>query len=827
MDIENYVPGVGNHNADMLIVGEAPAQHEVIAKTPFVGPSGRELDRLLNDVGINRGDTWLTNVSKFPIPPNPKVGKKLPVTKRAQSVGIDLKQQIQDLVTEIAQVKPNVILSLGGTALWALYGSWAIKNFRGSILQSTHGFKLVPTYHPAHLLHAGGGEFKGYWNRMVMALDMRRALDESSSPKIDLPKRSLQICRSSGQLFDFINRNKAKRRLSVDIEAGGHCLPVCVGLAFSAHEGLTVPLWNEGGISNIGTQELVTIWRMLAQVLWEKDIIGQNFNYDRDKMSRLGFVIRHLCDDTMLKAFCIHPELPKNLGFNTSIWTREPFYKDEGMYEGTIEDLLIGCARDACVTYEVCDAMDTDLDELEQRDFYQNFVMKFPDFYGAIERQGMRQDTDTRDRLLQKYIAWDERLRYELFQIAGAPINVASPKQIQSFLYDNLGVPRKPTTGEEDLTALLNSSKVKAEHKRAISLILEDRRVRKTIGTYVMALPDFDGRMRTSYFPCLETGRSSTSQQSPPTRPSIEVRDENNKKKNKDIGSSFQVFSKHGDIGNDVRLMYVPDSEDEVFVQADSSQAEARVVALLANDDEMLRMYDEHDIHALTASWFFGGTESDYSKKALGYESPVRFVGKTLRHAGHLGASKRRAAISVNTDARKYKIDISITEAFAGQSLATFHENCPGIRREFHRGVIEALDRDRRRLIAPLPYGVEAKRGGIRTFFADPKFQDALYREAFSYIPQRAISDNTKAAGMRIMDRIPGIKIALEAHDGLLFCIRVDRLADYCPIIQEEMERPIDFSECSLPRRSLGIPCEIEIGPNYMELEKFQLKAAA
>ncbi len=513
--MKEYVPGTGNHKADLLIVGESPKDND------------RELNRLLDEVDINRGNCWVTTVSKFPIPPNPKTGKKLPITKRALSVGVDLKQQIQELVVEINQVQPNCIMSLGATALWALYGVWSIKEFRGSILQSTQGYKLVPTYNPAHL--KGGGEFKGYWNRMVMALDMLRAKEESHAPTLNLPRRRLSICKSTGQFYDFINRNKSKRRLSVDIEAGGHCLPICVGLAFSHDEGLTIPLWNAGGISKLGSTELVTLWRMLAQLLWEKDIIGQNFNYDRDKMSRLGFAIRHLCDDTMLKAFCIHPELPKNLGFLVSLFTREPFYKDEGMYEGTIEDLLLGCARDACVTYEVCTAMDADLDELEQRDFYQNFVMKFPEFYGAIEQQGMKQDTETRDRLLQKYIEWDERIRYELFQIAGAPINVASSKQMHAFLYDNLGVPRKPTTGEEDLTALLNSSRVKAEHKHAISLILEDRRVRKTIGTYVMALPDFDGRMRTSYFPCLETGRSSTSLQSPPTRPSIEVRDENNK----------------------------------------------------------------------------------------------------------------------------------------------------------------------------------------------------------------------------------------------------------------------------------------------------------
>src|SRR5882724_3211485 len=102
---------------------------------------------------------------------------------------------------------------------------------------------------------------------------------------------------------------------------------------------------------------------------------------------------------------------------------------------------------------------------------------------------------------------------------------------------------------------------------------------------------------------------------------------------------------------------------DQIFLQADSSQAEARVIALLANDPYMLALYDTNDVHALTASWFFGGTENDYSKRRLGYETPTRFIGKTLRHAGHLGAKGKRASIEVNTSARKYKIDTRITQA--------------------------------------------------------------------------------------------------------------------------------------------------------------------
>jgi uracil-DNA glycosylase family 4 len=790
MKSDKYVPGIGPIGAKLMILGEAPSTAEMAIGKPFVGPSGKELDRLLYDADISRERCWITNVCKYYVPP-PLAGKKIPFATRAKLVGIDIEQQIQELQVEINEIKPNCILALGGTALWALSGKPKISLHRGSIMYGM-GRKFVPTYHPAHLLHAtAGAEFKGYWNRQVMIFDFKRALMQSRFPERIIPTRNIEICKNSAHLAEFRDRYKGKFiRLAADIEANGTCIPVCVGLAFTPSHAMVVPLWNVEGISNIPTSDMIQIWIILSEMLWENEIVGQNFNYDRDKIFRLGFVIRKLASDVMLKAHAINPELPKGLAFNTSLFTEEPFYKDEGMYQGSINDLFLGCGRDACVTFEIDQNMDADLDELGMRPFYENFLLRLPDLYWSIERQGFRVDTVERDALLRKYVSWDETTRYELFKLVGTEINVNSHQQVGRLLWDNLGLPRRDTTGEEDITALLNSQSAikKAEHRRICELILEGRRVRKSISTYLMALPDFDGRMRTTYFPCLDTGRTSTSQQDPPIRPTVDVVDEEGHKKHKVLGTAFQTMTKHGDIGADIRGMYVPDDshielidnqpyvvmEEEEFIQADSSQAEARVVWLLADDEEALRLVDEIDYHAWTASWFFGGTESDYSKKVLGYEHPIRFAGKTLRHAGHLGAQKRRAATEVNTQARKYKIPIKITEAEAERALITFHSKQPKIQRVFQAQVIEALKKTRQ-LVAPIPYGIDSPCGGKRTFFE--RMGEDLFRQGFSYLPQRAVSDNTKAAALRIRDRIPLIKIVMEAHDALLFSIPISKKA--------------------------------------------------
>lgn len=816
-----YVPGMGPFGAKLAIVGESPSYAEVQLGKPFVGPSGKELDRLLRDAGINRNNCWITNVCKYEVPAN--TGKaKIPFSKRAEMVGIDFGEQIHHLQTELTELNPNCVLALGGTALWALTGHTKISEYRGSIIQGM-GRKVVSTYHPAHLLHQAGGEIKGYWNRYIMINDMRRAQYQSYFPEFRLPSRLLRICKSSADLADFIERHKSHDKPAVDIEAR-ECVPICIGIAFTPHEGICVPLWNKEGISQIPDSDLAQCWILIADLLAKHKIVGQNFKYDQDKLRRLGFITGGLASDTLLKSFTINPELPKSLAFNTSVYTDEPFYKNEGMYEGTVKDLMRGCALDACVTKEIDMKMDADIDQLNQRSYYENFLLPLHDMYLDIESEGFCIDKKVQRDLLRKYIKKDEELSFEMWQLVGEKINVASPKQVGILLFHNLKLPPRDGTGEEEITALLNSKHIKKpEHRRICEIILEQRKVRKTIGTYLMALPDYDDKMKTTFFICLETGRSNSGQQDPPIRPTVNIIDRDGKKKTKSMGLAFQTITKHGDIGADVRSQFVPEP-GYVFIQADSSQAEARVVFLLADDEDALRDIDAHDYHALTASWFFGGKESDYSKKVLGTESPFRFAGKTLRHAGHLGAGARRATTELNTQIMKYKIPMKpIPEQMAQIALDIFHKKQPKIRNVFHAEVIKCIEKTRK-LIAPIPYGFNVELGGIRTFYE--RYGDELFRQGLSYLPQRAVTENTKGAGLRLRKRIHKIRIIGESHDALLFMIKEDDVYKQVPIIREEFQMPISFARCSIPRRDLIIPCDIEWSHNYMDFRKFQFAAA-
>jgi uracil-DNA glycosylase family 4 len=576
MSESNYVPGMGQYGAKIMILGECPTHKDVQAGRPFV--DSRELDLLLKDARINKAECWLSNVFKEPIPSSP-TRKKIPAYIRAEQAGLNITQSLNELQNEINGVRPNVIIGLGGTALWALTGikpkgkkkdkdgeenkirlpAGGITDYRGSILLGM-GHKVVCTFNPAQLSwQAADVEFIGYYNRQIILADLKRAKSQSQFADLRLPQRQIDICKSLEDIKRFRNQYKNKIDMATDIEAGGHFLPACIGFAFSRSHAMVVPLWNINEFSYISDAEMAAMWYQVAEILYEKEIIGQNFNYDRDKIRRIGFIIRRLKSDIMLKVHAINPELPKNLAFNTSIYTEEPFYKNEGMYEGSFHDLLVGCGRDCCVTKEIDEVTESELDEIGQRSYFYNFMMTWPELYLRMENTGFKIDYERRDELIEKYVEWNERLQYELFQLTGANINANSPKQVSFLLFEELKMPVRNGTSEEELTSLLNlQSFTDPTARRIVELILEKRRVSKTISTYLMALPDYDGRMKTTYFPCLDTGRSKTGQQDPPIRPTIEIVDENGKKKKKSMGTAFQTMTKHGDIGQDVRSMYVP-----------------------------------------------------------------------------------------------------------------------------------------------------------------------------------------------------------------------------------------------------------------------------
>jgi uracil-DNA glycosylase len=153
----NTVFGVGDRQANLLIVGEAPGQEEDARGEPFVGAAGRLLDNMLAAIDLRRGENvYIANVLKCRPP-----GNRNPAPEEIEACGIHLKRQIE-------LIQPKLILAMGRFAAQTLLNSGAsIASLRGR----THEYSAVPTivtYHPAYLLRTPADKAKA-WEDLCFA----------------------------------------------------------------------------------------------------------------------------------------------------------------------------------------------------------------------------------------------------------------------------------------------------------------------------------------------------------------------------------------------------------------------------------------------------------------------------------------------------------------------------------------------------------------------------------------------------------------------------------------------------------------------------------
>lgn len=137
----SIVFGEGDANATIMFIGEAPGKAEDEQGRPFVGPSGKLLNKALNHAGLKREDVFITNIVKCrppnnrtPFPEELKTGKNLM------------------LLEQIAIINPTVLCTLGSAALHGLTeGNFRITQVHGQPLDF-NGYLLFPTFHPAYIL---------------------------------------------------------------------------------------------------------------------------------------------------------------------------------------------------------------------------------------------------------------------------------------------------------------------------------------------------------------------------------------------------------------------------------------------------------------------------------------------------------------------------------------------------------------------------------------------------------------------------------------------------------------------------------------------------
>jgi uracil-DNA glycosylase len=166
--------GVGNPHADVMFVGEAPGFHEDKQGEPFVGAAGQLLTRMLEEVlGLRRSDVYICNVLKCRPP-----GNRDPQEDEIESC-------TPWLVEQVSQIQPRVLVTLGNFATkFVLNTQQGITRMRGRAYP-WHGRTVIPTFHPAAILHGGGErsrQFGELREDFELIRDTLAALDRPPEP---------------------------------------------------------------------------------------------------------------------------------------------------------------------------------------------------------------------------------------------------------------------------------------------------------------------------------------------------------------------------------------------------------------------------------------------------------------------------------------------------------------------------------------------------------------------------------------------------------------------------------------------------------------------
>jgi len=166
--------GVGNPDAELMFVGEAPGADEDARGEPFVGRAGQLLTRIIETMGLSRDEVYIANILKCrPDMPKGASGNRAPTVEEMSTC-------IGYLIEQIEIIQPRVLVALGATAVQGLLGTrGAMRQLRGT-WHSYHDTPLMITFHPSYLLrNQSPGEKRKVWEDMMAVMEkLDRAISQ-------------------------------------------------------------------------------------------------------------------------------------------------------------------------------------------------------------------------------------------------------------------------------------------------------------------------------------------------------------------------------------------------------------------------------------------------------------------------------------------------------------------------------------------------------------------------------------------------------------------------------------------------------------------------
>ena len=558
-----------------------------------------------------------------------------------------------------------------------------------------------------------------------------------------------------------------------------------VGVSFSVKpgEGAYVPLAHDylDAPLQLNREEVLEALRPLLEDP-NQEKVGQNLKYDCTVLSNHGITLAGMRFDTMLESYVLDSTgsrhdmdtlALKYLGHKT-ISYEAVAGKGKGQLsfnEVPLEEAGPYAAEDAEVTLRLHRVLFERLqNEQARREVFERIEMPLVPVLSKIERTGVRVDCDmlaAQSAQLAKRTAELEVMAYEE---AGAPFNIASPKQIQEILFERLELPvlaktpkGQPSTAESVLAEL-------AEQHELPRLILEHRGLSKLRSTYTEKLPALvnpdTGRVHTSYHQAaVATGRLSSSD---PNLQNIPVRTAE---------------------GRRIREAFVP-APGMRLIAADYSQIELRIMAHLSADEGLLDAFEKgEDVHRATAAEVFGTPVEDVS-------SDQRRSAKAINFGLIYGMSAFGLARQLGIERRQ-----------AQEYIDLYFERYPGVRA--FMDAIRAKVREERFVETVF---------GRRLFLADISSSNharrqAAERAAINAPMQGTAADLIKLAMLSVDEWLRengcGARIIMQVHDELVLEAPESDTESVAETVAELMASVAD----------LAVPLKVDvgIGPNWAQ----------
>lgn len=809
----NIIPPLGPLDASILLVGEAPGEEEDGAGVPFIGEAGQLLKRVLRDptVDLLWSNLLVTNVFSQR-PPRNQIDYFF-TAKNHNTLTWEGQEHVAVFTKWLAGLdpKPNVIVALGATAMRILTGRKRINKWRGSLLPCTlvEGYKVYPTLHPSgvmRLMNEPKERLQGERKKLaqnalpLLMIDLGRIKEQSEFPEICSPERTYLVDCTYDQLLEYLDELNNQPLVAVDIETlPGESGPILWCIGFSSHpsRAFTVPLlinqkfpWTE--------QQESELWIRISKLFLNPNVqkVFQGGAYDLSVLGRYyGLrVANGTYEDTMLCHHASYPYIKKGLETLTSIYTWEPYYKDEGKVHhgrrsGDLAEFRYNC-KDASVTREILPVVLRNSKELGTHSGYRRTMDIQPSLLSMMIR-GVRVNQERKDELAKQFSGIAKREEARMTELTEQDWNLNSSVQMINLLYAQQGLPiqynritRKATTDKEALEKLLR----KHPNHPVLNCLKVFRKFSKLSSTYTNMEVDEDGRIHTSYG-LVSTWRLSSSE-SPFGN-----------------GGNLQNIPIRSDEGKEIRKLFIPDEGMEMG-RADLKQAEAMVVAWEAEDLARIELFKRGvNVHWENAKTIFSLPDIPYNSKAKFRDSLTKSehalkeyyeMGKIIVHACNYGAGPGQVQATLAREGFHFnfaEIRAMLTRYMAANPFIAQRQR--HIREEIKatRTIISAFGRKRQFM---------------------GRLDDNLYRVCYAFSPQNTVGEILEVAIQRVWERHRYIQPLLNVHDEIVFQCRPEYMGQAKIDITECMNYPLEIKG-----RTLIIPTDFERGSSWGDMEEF------